>query len=884
MKVRIRREDFTRKRLTIASFLLLLLLSVILIWLNWPIMPILENGPMVEIAPGTILSTVNLTTNLHGWEVFLVIDGEEMEMEKVSSNTTAVYGRRAEISRYRFVVNLTPGEYRYYHFATLGTMREVTNSSEFIVEDRSPEFDPTVHHVPLPDTSDLEGPYDLEVRVDEDTVSEIFLIHSIDDLPAVKVEMEGGNNFYGSSMPDTNGTSTISYYFEIVSSKGETMTYPSSGSAKPFTFRTYEGHGTPQQFVMSTVKQDGGFGPLTEDVNGIFWTYHSLRSLSLLDVEPWLSDQTVRWLRESESREDNPIDRSMLVLSLSYLNATPSNVSSTMSFFADAVNDTVSSADSRITYADTKSLLFVARAHEALNAELPILPPQWISSLLALQNEDGGWAFTKGNSSLSPTFYAVALLSQYDIDVPRKERLAEFVESHSNPDSAFACQPGLASDVRYTYYSVYILRQLDREMKDRIALIVWLRSLLNPDGGFGDRPGWASRTESTNYALSCFSLLGHEPPRAGPEVEHHEFDADGLNIYRAEFEAPGMGLPEEVIDYRSKNGIHLIALKSSMGFASEAHDFASEQGLDNLVLLSPEEYGVRYYFPGYGYLLHISEFIGEVGKPYGHRYFGEGNWPTYEEFKDLGMGPIHDSGGLFFSDFLKPFDMFDIIVSDSLESSDSYDLFAGRVGGQNALLSNPEFRKYIGQVPLIYNSDSHGDSWEMTGRMIGASTIYLARDGSWDSFVEAVRLNRIACVDRRGGGFTIYGRPEIVNYLQENLEEWSWWDRTSPLCYPFVTSGECSQRLLDDPHPHLVIRSGLKIAAAIMDDIPLDLESHRPPEASSATISNLTGIEGTTHTLRIFLERDGVMVAQDFRFEYEKEGEFSSSVWISQVT
>ena len=862
-------KDHTyRKPLTIMIELAVLLLAFIVVWMNWPLMPILDDVSVEEIEPGRILVSSNLTSNHEDWKVSLILNGEETIIPLVSSEELRVWGRRITDAMYQGILNVTPGNYEYYFKAVLGRMERESDRLQLSIEDWSPAFEPSVRHLRLPDTSNLRGPYRTSIGVSGSTLGNASLIYFEDGMVPTKLPMNRRGDIYEASLPGPGEPVLVFYYFRINSTKGEIFRYP-PGEDSYFTFRTYDSEGIPQQYVMSTIKMEGGFGPLDENIAGTFWSYHSLRSLWLLDALDDLG-QTTEWLQDREAKEDDMLERSKIIASLGWLNCTTSNVTATKSFFYDRLEEITRSGFSRPNYRDIKRLLLITEAYEAINWTLPQIPSNWWSSLLSQQNEDGGWAFVDGPSSLAPTYYAVGLLSKYHIPILRPQRLEEFIGNHRNSDGAYAGCPGLDSDVRYTYYAVQMLQELGYDPQDTESLLCWLTSLQNADGGFGDRPGWTSRTESTNYALSCFSILDTKAPQtsSAPIRPGEDFEAMGLQIYRAEFEAPGIGLPGEIIDYRHKLGIHLVALKSSATFAAEARNVGEELGSGQLILISPEEYGVRYEIPGYGFMYHISEFVGVVGHSYGHRYFGAGNWPTYEEFKVKGIASVHDGGGLFFSDFLKPFDVYDMIVSDSIDSCESYDLFAPVVGVQDALLSNPEFRKYIGQVPLIVNTDSHYDSWRMIGRTNVASTLYLARNGSWEGFLEAVQLNRLASIMRDQRGVTIYARPDLTKFLYGTIDLWSWWGKPSTLSYPFLTYGQYSERLFNDSDIHLVVRSSRQIASVTLDNTTLHLEQHKPDGLSSATIAKLT-ISPGPHEVRIFVVDKELLRVEKFHLIFK---------------
>jgi len=855
--------------------LIVLALALGVIFTLWPKTPHFISCSVNQTDQEHLCFSTLLDAARSGWKISVVLNGTEVAMIPNGTIDGLVNGERTKLTKYVAIVKVVPESYEYYFQASLGRIRYKTSPCRITVTRRQESFHPLVFHVPLSDTSNLRGPYQVRLQVNSSKSSKVTLVYSLGNSTRFEIPMSGSRGTYRAEIPGPRVPCTVYYHFLIESAVGDTFLYPQMEDGQQFFhFRVYRSGGTTEQFIFSTLKSNGAFGPLFEQTSGLFWTYYSLLSLEIVGAnnDPRL-ELTSNWLRRQEETENNPISRSMALIALDSLGVLPENRTFSKQFLKQAIDNLVNPVVAKVTYRETKQLLYLTKAFRTLDDSLPQLPAQWWDMLLSRQNPDGGWPLVDGPSHISATYFAVSLLSEYGKPIPRTPQVADFVLRYQNDDGAFACRPGLSSDIRYTYYALAILKAIGSQVPRKEALVSWLALLMNPDGGFGDRPTWASRSESTFYCLSSFQLLGAKPPRKATAQGETtgKFDPTGLKIYRAEFEAPGSGLPGEVVDYRAKIGIHLVGLKSDMAFASQARDVAKRLGTGQLILYSPEEYGVKYRVPGYGLVDHISEFIGPVGRNYGHRYFGEGNWPSYEDFKKLGIEPVHANEGLFFTDFLKPFDVFDEIVSDSLGSEDSYDMFAAIVGGQDALLSNPEFRKYVGHVPLVANTDSHYDSWRERGKTNVACTIYMARNGTWKGFVDAVRRNNVACVIRDRRGLMIYGKPELVDYLYETVETWRWWDRFSSKCYAFISAGSYSRKLFNDTAPFLVLRSSHPILSATIDGAAIDLEAYSPESLSGGMASRLPGLALGSHEVTVFTKGDHLVQIEMFVFDFRND-------------
>ncbi len=65
----------------------------------------------------------------------------------------------------------------------------------------------------------------------------------------------------------------------------------------------------------------------------------------------------------------------------------------------------------------------------------------------------------------------------------------------------------------------------------------------------------------------------------------------------------------------------------------------------------------------------------------------------------------------------------------------------------------------------------------------GFRTLFLAREATWEGWLEALRQNRVVAVrrdDATNGRLRIHGgTPETVAFVQSHEREWQWWDNSA---------------------------------------------------------------------------------------------------------
>jgi len=85
------------------------------------------------------------------------------------------------------------------------------------------------------------------------------------------------------------------------------------------------------------------------------------------------------------------------------------------------------------------------------------------------------------------------------------------------------------------------------------------------------------------------------------------------------------------------------------------------------------------------------------------------------------------------------------------------------------------------QLPFIALQDAHGgEPWWFADMTTGFRTVFLAREPTWEAWLDALRKNRVAAIRHDAvSGFETWmhgGAPEVLGFIRERESQWRWWD------------------------------------------------------------------------------------------------------------
>jgi hypothetical protein len=355
-------------------------------------------------------------------------------------------------------------------------------------------------------------------------------------------------------------------------------------------------------------------------------------------------------------------------------------------------------------------------------------------------------------------------------------------------EGGFTYQPGASlgsvADVAYTWAAVRALKHLGSVPADREGCLRFLQTLANRDGGFGSRPGWESDPLATYYALDALAALGASPPdpiaRESRPPRRAERTSD-LRVYSIQVEAHGQGSPAEAVDLAGALRIHLWGAKNARpGWIARAQAIADRNQVPVTFFRADEEYNTWVSVPGLGTYSHTSDIIAPAEGEIGASLAGKGV-VSWQEFRDRRLDPLQAAGGRLIWQFGENEELTRIYLDDSLARGGYAAISTYHFGNPDFTHSEPFLMHYRGQVPFIALQDAHGsEPWWFADMTTGFRTVFLAREPTWEGWLDALRNNRVVAVRRDAvSGFQTWmhgGDRAVVEFVRRHERDWRWWD------------------------------------------------------------------------------------------------------------
>lgn len=427
-----------------------------------------------------------------------------------------------------------------------------------------------------------------------------------------------------------------------------------------------------------------------------------------------------------------------------------------------------------------------------LGMPLDDVAPVFLEYLRARRRPDGGYNNTPasdgGPGHVLNTWWALRALDA--LGHARDEGTAEtiaWLRSCQLPNGGFTHAPGptLAGvdDAAYTWAAVRILALLGSQPADRDACVRWIASLFNEDGGAGDRPGWASRPEATYYALDALAALDRPSvPPARPSSRPKSADLpDSLSVYSIQIEAHGQGSPADAVTLAEGLKIHLWGAKNPpKGWVERAQGIADGRDVATRFFVANEEYGSWLRMPGLGVYSHMSDVIAPAGVDFG-RPIAAGETPDWTAFRERRLGPLQKAGGRLVWQFGENEELVRLVLDDSLERGGYAAISTFHFGNPDFTNTEPFLERYRGRLPFVALQDAHGPQpWYFADMTTGFRTLFIAKEPTWEAWLEALRLNRVAAVRRdavsEGETWIQAGSPTVLEFIRRHEMAWRWWD------------------------------------------------------------------------------------------------------------
>jgi len=352
----------------------------------------------------------------------------------------------------------------------------------------------------------------------------------------------------------------------------------------------------------------------------------------------------------------------------------------------------------------------------------------------------------------------------------------------------YAPSPEIAGldNLAYTWAALHLLSDAEQPIPQRERCLLWILSLLTPEWGFQDRPDSLPNPMATFYALDCLRLLAHPIEAArnsAPTIVRSALPSD-LRVFSAQIEAPGSGSPGEAVFLAEKLGIDLWCAKNGPeGWLQHTQQLAQDRKLPTLFAFGNEEYGTFVNVPGLGRYSHLDDMIAPADNiltpfpPVKNEVYP---WP---KFRDGRMQQIRDAKGRLIWQFNENEELSRILFDEAIQKGTYAAISSFHFGRGNFLEYDPFLMTYSGRIPMVGLQDAHGEEpWWWGDSLASFRTLFLARELSWSSFLDALQHNRILSVrhDRYTHNETEFSGclPEVKEFVMARQEQWCWWGKT----------------------------------------------------------------------------------------------------------
>lgn len=575
-------------------------------------------------------------------------------------------------------------------------------------------------------------------------------------------------------------------------------------------------------YVQSCRKQNGAFGPADQEYTDAAWNYPAVHTLQLLGEtvsRPHLvlayglgspaghvgaghwqffhEHQTRSLLRERSNPEQQVIELTHQGFEPRYY-GSPWGTQPEFHFQPPhgAERTALDRSRKAFGYYNLSSLYYLLAGLRASERK-PSNPAALAEFIRDRQAPNGGFVDVRkerlaprdAEAHIAHTFQAVASLKLLGEPIPHVEQVAEFIHSCQQPSGAFSCHPAeRQEDAYYTWAALRSLESSGNKPRRVAECSRSLRSLQNADGGFGDRAGWRSRLYSTYYAVHGLQIL-HGDAREGivPQQVRRQrkldLPAGEFRIYQALFKMPvvqAKDLPE-----LSRRGFHLLGLKSAkFEDANPLQVAIREQQLPLDVILTPEAYPHRATISGGLVLDHVGNFSLDPSWSEEQRT----RWLTADE-----IGTANKAWPEYCEQVLGPLQKLKCLCYPEQDFEQEHAYRAYDTPGYNAVLAGfnwaprdfvrvfPWRERYVERLTPIADADAHGDLAKWSAQLDHTRMLFIAREPTYASFLDAAANERVVCVIASPAGvdegFSCYGPTAATEFARKHIGEWRWWGK-----------------------------------------------------------------------------------------------------------
>ena len=438
---------------------------------------------------------------------------------------------------------------------------------------------------------------------------------------------------------------------------------------------------------------------------------------------------------------------------------------------------------------DYEATVFLSR--QMLQLPVEGFSPSLVQYFEERRRANGSFNFTPAadgsDGNLLLTWWGLQVWEALGRSLEQRDLLIAWIQNCQRPAGGFTHQPepfmaGL-EDVIYTWAAVRSLALLGASPRDRSRCELSLNALHNSDGGFAARPDWPSNPLATFYALDAFHALERlaRLPQSKPAIKAPSRSVlpDDLQVFTMQIEAPGSGSPADAVALARGLKIHLWAAKNAApGWAEAAQTIANREQVPVRFCVGNEEYGTFVELPGQGIFSHTCDLVApaetDIGQPIGRQIV---NWETFRKQR---LEPLNAGHGRLVWQFNENEALTRLYLDDSLIRGGYAAISSFHFGNPDFTNSSPFLMQYRDQIPYVGLQDAHGEeAWWWGDMLTGFRTLFLAREATWESWLEALAAGHVLAARRDGASLHqlwLHGRGDVVAFAAERARRWQWWN------------------------------------------------------------------------------------------------------------
>ncbi len=417
--------------------------------------------------------------------------------------------------------------------------------------------------------------------------------------------------------------------------------------------------------------------------------------------------------------------------------------------------------------------------------------PEWKAYVLSRRRANGSFSSTPaaegGDGHVMNTCWGLQALKALGEPAGGSAALVEWLRACQLHNGGFTWQakPELAGvdDVAYTWAALRCLAAVGAKPAQAKACVAYLHSLRNTDAGYGDRPGRPSNPTATFYALDALHVLGESPQPTRRKPPFSKPLPAGLKVFTMQIQAPGAGSPAEAVELARALHIHIWAAKNAApGWIARCQALADRRKVPVLFCVGNEEYGSYQRVEGLGSPSHLADLVAPPNVNFGTPMADPAKPVPWPIFRDERIAALRKAGGRMIWQFNENEELTRVLLDEAVERGTYAAISSYHFGNENFLNTQPFLMRYQDVLPFVALQDCHAsESWWWGDQLAGFRTLFLARDASWEGWLEALRENRMMAIRHDAVSKFVTclagGTKDVRRRVLQAENEWRWWGK-----------------------------------------------------------------------------------------------------------